>query len=284
MTYEARVPGPPLNAYIDWLYYADGPMPYPCERILPYPQIDLKINLGSALQVYGPDGDRTIADCSESWCLGLWERHHVVNWPETTRFIGVSFKPGGAHPFFPIPLSQIHNQVVPLNAIWGPIATEIRDRICSAPTRQARFDLLETVLCDRLQDASSERAKGTRIVEAALDEISIRRGVLSIRGLSEHLNVSHKHLIALFNRAVGATPKEMARLHRFRHVLASIEPRGPVDWTEIAHQSRYFDQSHFNNDFKAFTGHTPTSYLNLRRHVDAERPEHASYLRELPEA
>jgi len=281
MTYDARRPAPPLNTFIDWLYYSDGPMPYANERILPFPQIDLKINLGPAIEVFGAgtDGPTRYAD---SWCVGLWDRHHIVNWPAVTQFIGVSFKPGGAHAFFRMPLSELHNQVVPLDAIWGSIATEIRDRIASAPSREGRFDLLETLLCARLRDAAGNPGNGIGLVQAGLEEIANHQGVLSIRALSEQLNVSHKHLIALFNRAVGTAPKEVARLHRFRHVLASIEPRGPVDWTEIAHRSHFFDQPHFNNDFKLFTGLSPSRYLDLRRQVDAETPEHATYLRELP--
>jgi AraC-like DNA-binding protein len=61
----------------------------------------------------------------------------------------------------------------------------------------------------------------------------------------------------------------LARLYRFEHVLRSLDPTQPVEWTRIAQQSGYYDQSHFNKDFTAFTGHCPTDYLQLRRRVYA---------------
>ncbi|MBZ0293829.1 MAG: helix-turn-helix domain-containing protein, partial [Anaerolineae bacterium] len=49
-----------------------------------------------------------------------------------------------------------------------------------------------------------------------------------------------------------------------------IDPTRPVDWTRIAQQCGYYDQSHFNKDFVAFSGHSPTGYLHLRRRVFAK--------------
>ena len=44
MTNINHIPSPPLNAYIDDLYYIDGSMPYPREKIMPDSRLDLKIN------------------------------------------------------------------------------------------------------------------------------------------------------------------------------------------------------------------------------------------------
>jgi AraC-like DNA-binding protein len=72
---------------------------------------------------------------------------------------------------------------------------------------------------------------------------------------------------------VGISPKALARLQRLKRVLHSINPAQPIDWATIALQSGYYDQSHFTNDFKAFTGHSPTDYLRLRRQSYAANPE-----------
>jgi len=73
--------------------------------------------------------------------------------------------------------------------------------------------------------------------------------VLSIRALSDQMGLSQNHLGTQFKRLVGGTPKELARLTRFEWTLRSIDPTQPVDWTRVAHQSHYYDQSHFNKDF-----------------------------------
>jgi AraC-like DNA-binding protein len=52
--------------------------------------------------------------------------------------------------------------------------------------------------------------------------------------------------------------------------------------TRIAHQAQFYDQSHFNKDFVAFTGYSPSEYVQVRGRVEAENPEHARVLRNLP--
>jgi AraC-like DNA-binding protein len=278
MSHILHIPSPPLNAYIDYLYYVDGPMPYPREKIMPGPQLDLKINFGGAIQAYQAGQAEPCATCSDSWWVGLWSAYHVVDWPLDVRFFMVEFKPGGAYPFLQLPLSELHNQVVPLDAIWGHFAAEIRERLYAAPTIPAQFALLEQYLLARLCEAPY----GLNTVQYALAQIARQHGALSIRALSDQIGISQNHLGTQFKRLIGGTPKEVARLYRFQHALRSIDPTQPVDWTRVAHQSRYYDQSHFNKDFVAFTGHNPSEYLRLRRRVQAENPTRAKYLRELP--
>ena len=52
MVYVQHIPSPPLNRYIEYLYYLDGWMPFRHEKILPVPALDLKINLGSDFNMY----------------------------------------------------------------------------------------------------------------------------------------------------------------------------------------------------------------------------------------
>jgi AraC-like DNA-binding protein len=278
MSYIFHVPSPPLNFYINRLYYPDGSIPPPREKILPLPAIDLKINFGGAFQVYRADHGEPFAALTKSWVVGLWSTSHIVDWPLDMQHFGVSFKPGRAYLFLQLPLSELQNQVVSLDAIWGGFAAEIRERLYLAPTIQARFALLEELLLARL----SEAPQGLKAVQYAVGEVARYHGALSIRELSNRMGMSQKHLITQFRQMVGCTPKELARLYRFAQVLDSIDPIQPVDWTLVAHQFRYHDQSHFIRDFREFTGHTPTDYLRLRRQMHAENPDRARHSRLLP--
>jgi AraC-like DNA-binding protein len=61
-----------------------------------------------------------------------------------------------------------------------------------------------------------------------------------------------------------------------------IDPSGPVDWLELAARAGYYDQAHFGNDFRAFTGLFPTRYLDVRRRFLDEHPGHALNVGLLP--
>jgi AraC-like DNA-binding protein len=273
------LPSPPLTNYIDVLYYLYGPMPYPREEIIPAPWLDLKINLGSAFAVYKRDHAEPFVQCEESWAVGLWNEYHIIEWPSDTRIFGVSFKPGGAYPLFRMPISELHNRVVPLDSIWGTCVAEIRERLNTAPTVQAGFVILEAWLSRLLQ----EETLTLKPVQYALGQMGRSHGALSIRALSDHIGISQNHLNTQFKRFLGGTPKEYARLFRFQRVVNDVDLiQSNFDWTQVAHQALYYDQSHFNKDFKAFTGQTPSTYLQIRRQVNANHPEHAQFLRELP--
>jgi methylphosphotriester-DNA--protein-cysteine methyltransferase len=177
-----------------------------------------------------------------------------------------------------MPLSELHNQVVPVDAIWGCYAAEIHERLYTAPTIQAGFRILEKLLLTRFCQSSHN----LNVVQYAIAEIARHQGIVSIRALSDHIGMSQNHLGTQFKQMVGIPPKELARFYRFSQVLRSIDPAQPVDWTRIAHQAYFYDQSHFNKDFAAFTGHTPTDYLRLRRRVHAENPEQAQNLGQIP--
>lgn len=277
-----RIPSPPLNAYINCLWCCEGPTPCPRLKVLPMPSLHLMINLSDAYHVFAANHAEPLATCSESWSVGLWNAYHIMDWPRDMRLFNVSFKPGGAYPFLQLPLAELHNHIVSLDAIWGRRAADIREQMSLAPTTQARFALLERLLLARLRDAPPGLTPALTTIRYSVAELARTHGAVPIRILSDQMGLSQKHLITQFKRLVGGTPKELARIYRFRRTLYSIDPAQPVDWTRIAHQSHYYDESHFNKDFEAFTGHTPTNYLRLFHQVHSENPGYTLFPKYLP--
>jgi AraC-like DNA-binding protein len=82
--------------------------------------------------------------------------------------------------------------------------------------------------------------------------------------VADSLGTSHKHFIERFWRDVGLTPKRFCRVRRFQMVLEALAQKRLVDWGDLACACGYFDQAHFIHDFKAFSGLTPTAYLDRR--------------------
>jgi AraC-like DNA-binding protein len=278
MTYISYIPSPPLNAYIEDLYYLDGPAAYARQKVLPVASSNLMINLGNSFDVYEPDQAKPFITCTDSWWVGIWCTYHRVDWPPNVQFFGVHFKPGGAYPFLGLPLSEMNSKVVPLDAIWGHYAGEIRERLHAASSIRAGLALLEQLLLARLCEAPYSLS----VVQYAITEIDHYHGAMSIRALSDQIGISQNHLRRQFKQLVGIPPKELARFYRFAYVLRLIDLARTVDLTLIAHQSQFYDQSHFNKDFVAFTGYSPSEYVQLRRRVEAENPEHARVLSNLP--
>lgn len=278
MNYIRHIPSPPLDAYIDYFYYLDGSMPHQYEKVLPTGWLDLEVNLGDTIQIYDASGTKPVATCIESWWVGVWSTYGTVEWPSNIQLVGIHFKPGGAYPFLNFPLSELHNQIIPAESIWGAFATELHERLCAEPTIEARLALFEQLLLTRLCDSPY----GLNAVRHGVSQIALHNGLLSIKALRDHIGISQNHLLTQFKRMVGISPKALAQLYRLKHILRSIDPTQAVDWTQIAHQSGYYDQAHFCNDFRSFTGHSPTDYLGLRRQSHATNPERDPLVHILP--
>src|SRR5262245_44920650 len=150
MSVTFYIPSPPLNAYVKCFWHSVAPPQHPRLKVLPMPSLHLMVNFGDAFHVYEADHARPLAACTESWLVGLWSAYHIMDTPQNTQILNVSFKPGVAYPFLRLPLSELHNQFVSLDTIWGQFAAEIRERLYAAPTIQSRFALLERLLLARL--------------------------------------------------------------------------------------------------------------------------------------
>jgi AraC-like DNA-binding protein len=268
MIISEHYPSAPLNTYINALRYCEGPAPYRHLKELPNPALNLMINFNDVYHCYRAENAKPSLTCAESWSIGVWNRHHSLDWPQNMRLFIVDFKPGGAYPFLHLPLSEFHNDIVPMDAIWGDLAAEIHERLQSAPTLHARFVLLEQLLLAQLEEIPG----GFNAVQYALAQIDKHHGSLSIRDLAENVGMSHNHLTRQFQRLVGGSPKEVARIYRFKYTFSKFARTQPMDWVEVAGQAHYYDQSHFNKDFRAFTGYTPTDFQRLHRQAHIDHP------------
>ena len=129
--------------------------------------------------------------------------------------------------------------------------------------------LLEEELMRRLCGTA-----GLGLVRHTSSVIAAATGAVAIGELSVAAGVSSTHLAQRFKEVVGVTPKRLARTYRFTATVLAIDPVGPVDWAELAARAGYYDQAHFGHDFRAFTGLTPTRYLDVRRRFLREHPGH----------
>ncbi|WP_409462870.1 helix-turn-helix domain-containing protein [Amycolatopsis sp. GA6-003] len=269
MEYVSRAPRPPLDELIDDLYYLAGPSPYARLTLPPAPSALLIVNLGPPFRIRGGT-DRAPAEYADGCVITTPTRAYDFGYPPRTRSVGVHFKPWGLAPFLPMPAAELCDRPVTIEQVWGrPAVAELRDRLATAATPHQMLTLLEKELRRRLRETA-----GLGLVRHASSVIAATRGSVAIGELSEAAGVSSTHLAQRFKTLVGVTPKRLARTHRFTATVLGIDPAGPVDWAALAARAGYFDQAHFGHEFRAFTGCTPTQYLEIRCRFLREHPGH----------
>lgn len=87
-----------------------------------------------------------------------------------------------------------------------------------------------------------------------------RQPNVAMRDMARRLEVSERHLTRVFRAALGATPKQFARVARISKVVAAAR-RGTASWAQIALDCGYADQSHRVHEFRAMVGVSPAALL-----------------------
>lgn len=267
--YVSRVPRPPLDGLIDDLYYLAGAPPYARLTLPPAPSALLVVNLGAPFRVRA-GADTETAEYADGCVVTMRTRVLEFGYPRRTRSVGVHVKPWGLAPFLSMPAAELCDRPVTLEQVWGRRAVaEVRDRLATADGPHEMLTQLEAELTRRLSETA-----GLGLVRHTSGVIAATGGAVAIGDLRAASGVSSTHLAQRFKELVGVTPKRLARTYRFAAAVFSIDPARPVDWGELACAAGYFDQAHFGHEFRAFTGLTPTRYLEVRRRFLREHPGH----------
>lgn len=251
-------PKAPLNRYIETLWWQEIPGYHGRELILPSPYMELIINMGDPHKVFRDAELNGFEWQQDSWLAGMQTRYLAIE-STSSHMIGARFKPGGVHALLAQPISAFTDRVVSLRELWSGEANGLRGKILTAVSSEQRFQILEDFLISKVHT----EATGYERVQAAILQMETSPGQASIQVIAQRLGVSHKHFTDEFQRIVGVRPKQYARMLRFSGALAELDPSQPIDWKQLAYRAEFYDQSHFINEFKEFTGLTPTEYQAL---------------------
>ena len=116
-------------------------------------------------------------------------------------------------------------------------------------------------ICDKIL---YNRIKNHIVSDALLSAtkiISDNNGQILVGELAKHVGYSERHLNRIFLGQIGMNIKNYTRLIRFNYALSYIQ-KSPCFFSALSQQAGYYDQPHFNKDFKSISGLTPQDYLH----------------------
>ena len=262
MPHLHRVPKAPLDAFIAsiWVYQND-PQPHALERILPSGAAQLIVNLKEdQTRLYDADCPHRCVATSGSVLSGVQSRFQIIDTSEQEYVAGVAFKPGGTVPFMRAPAHETRNLDVPLEALWDHRCTSIlRERLLASVSLEAKLDVLEAALREMWRPPGLHPAVAYAL--AAFDRVPLATNIAAV---TDAIGLSAKRFIERFKMEVGITPKVYCRVRRFQRALTMATRGRRVEWTRVALDCGYFDQAHFNHDFRSFAGLTPGAYQSAR--------------------
>lgn len=234
-----------------WFMRGAGPGAMPDgHRILPDGCMEFVFQLGDPFRERQPDGAWRLQP--HFLLVGQMERRVDVEPSGSIDTIGVHFRPAGASAFLPGSMSRFTHRIEPLGDALGldlgPLVARLRG--CAAP--EAAAAVLEDFL---------RRLRGQHPGDAAMSRAAARLrepgSPVALETLAREAGLSERQFRRRFEAAVGLRPKRFARLVRFQQVFERRQESDARAWSEVALDCGYYDQAHFNRDFRAFTGVRP---------------------------
>ena len=261
MIYQFHIPGFPLGHFVGSIvYFKNASLGHNFDRFLPNGDTEIIIDFNETPQfIYDNSSLKEIQACNRVWASGFRTEPITIPAGNESEMMVITFNKGMAAPFFPFPLDEIADSVVDADLIWGTDFGLLRERLLAIGDVADRFRLVEQFLIS----AFCSKFEVNPCVKYAVDAMMTRPDEVSIAQLNEKIGYSQKHFTNMFRRNLGVTPKVFLKIMRFQKAVSTIDTAEVVDWGRLAVECGFYDQAHFINDFRHFSGFTPEKYAAI---------------------
>jgi AraC-like DNA-binding protein len=183
------------------------------------------------------------------------------------RVFGVKFRPGGFHPFLGSPVAAFTDAYLSLGKAFGAEGRAIEAQLKKLSVQalhatdadaadERMIACVERFLLARLPEPDATLALVTEISEAIAQSPEITK----VDQLVARFGLHKRTLQRLFNQYVGVSPKYMIKRYRIYEAIERVGAGRTANWSRLALELGYFDQTHFIKDFKALVGKSPVVY------------------------
>ncbi|SCG62459.1 helix-turn-helix domain-containing protein [Micromonospora coxensis] len=263
LRFRRHLPAPPLRDLVEHYWLIDWELTAPfTQRVVPHPAVNV---------VFGQaDGGPESAEIA-----GVGRTLFTVTLTGVGRISGIQFRPGGFRPFLRRAVAELTGRRVPLaevpeaaraaglpdhpDAVAGGTPAPAAGSV-APPARCAGTDAERCQALDAFLTAWSPRPDPASAEAMALAaEIRADRSVRRVDDFARRHGVPVRRLQRLFLEHVGVGPKWVIRRYRLQEAI-ELAATGPPDWSALAADLGYSDQSHLIREFTTVTGVSPAAY------------------------
>ena len=190
--------------------------------------------------------------------IGQLTRPYRVRARGNQLYFGVRFHPHGLSAFSPVSIGELNNQNVDARDVFSTDIQCLLDHCRSLDTFSHFVRQADHYFAQRAVDSTTQR-EPYNLVKACIHTLQSTHHAFSISDLCKHYSVSTRWLQIQFKNHVGVSPKTLQKILRFQSCLRLLN-NNTVPLISVATDGGYYDQAHFNREFKAFSGVAPKLY------------------------
>jgi AraC-like DNA-binding protein len=240
--YCEQPPIAPLSRWVECGWFLDSAEAVTGHRVPPDGCLDIIYNRSDGLRA-----------------IGAMTREQRFHFPEGAYVAGIRFHPGMAGTFLGLSPAELTDISAPLAELWPRRAHELKRRLDDAHSIQDAMRILLGALA----------APNTALTptQQAIEALTVANGNADLDFAARHANLSPRQFRRRCLEESGLTPKLLCRVLRFRHACRIASAIHRVNWSDIALEAEYFDQSHLIRDFHQFTGKSPMAVFSKTRAI-----------------
>lgn len=164
---------------------------------------------------------------------------------------GIMMRPGAMQSVFGLPASETANRRFAAEEVWGIEGRHLHDRLMETACATKRLRLMADAIQTRVRRHASVAAIE---LTNAMRKIGSRLPLREIASFSGH---SQRQLQRLFHDEVGMAPKRFETLLRLRRIISEVLRQSDPDWSRVALDHGFCDQSHFIHQWSAIFPMSP---------------------------
>jgi len=250
MNYKTIAPHNDLRVFVKCYWTLEVPKEIKPEkqRIVPDGCMEMIFHYGDLYKQYFQNGSYII----QPKCFVFGQITHPLDIEPTgeTGIFAIRFHPDGFTPFVTMPINDMENRAVPLQALFGKAGLLLEKEVLNAVTNEERVKIIESFLMKILITPKFIDS----ITKSSVEIILQLNGQLNVDELSDQLNIHRRQLERKFSSVIGLSPKQLLKIIRLQSTLKMLANNQFTSLTSIAAEGNYYDQAHFIKDFKEFTG------------------------------
>jgi AraC-like DNA-binding protein len=248
MTYQELKPSKNLEHIVDSYWFFSSLEPVESEKILPDGCMDIIFNFGVLTNSIATNAVGV---------SGMMTTFSDKAFDKNTDLFGVRFKPGMLSKLTEFPLFEIKNKITEASIVIPELNIETVGQLKNLNNIDKRIQLIEREIINILY---AKKPSNDALVISVIETLHSSPMPISIENIAKNHCISLRQLERKFKHQVGVTAKEYDRIVRFTKTKNNIKSQKNNSLLNIALQNGYFDHSHLTNEFKRFSGLTPSEF------------------------
>jgi len=224
------------------------------QLLIPDGHSEIVFMLAGSFTRWNIDTPAERAQMAASYVIGGRSKSVFTQSTGGLRLAGVKLDPRALRALLGMPLSEFRDSTVACADLGVRALSELEEGIANLRS----IDQL-AIAFDRFFLRRPHASREEDAVSHLLERIRATRGSQSILQWAREHRVDPRTLERRFVAQTGMVPKQFARIERFKHSyhgLSTQQSKGR------AYLEPYYDESHFNREFRHFLGMSPMNWLN----------------------